>query len=100
MDRNDPVKSIIDDIQDRKEAKKNFFEKNEGQKEEYKTAINGIAGSKNGKYFLKVLINYIDLYGYKGSLEPRDMFVDKGKKSVYLEMIRPYLLESVRKEIE
>ncbi len=96
----DDIKNIVDRIQERKEAKADFFAKNKEKEEEYKKALNGMAGSANGKYFLKVLIEYIDLFGFKGSLEPRDMFVDKGKKQVYLGMIRPYLEESVRKDIE
>jgi len=98
---NDPVKSIVDRIQERKEkqAKKSFL--NEEQKKEYRIAINGLAKTKNGKYFLKSLLRYIDIFEVEGekSLEPRDMFVDKGKRK-YLEAIRPYLKSDIRKDIE
>jgi hypothetical protein len=69
-------------------------------KADYILALNGMAKSEYGKHFLKTLVSYLNLHEFRGSLEPRDMFLERGKKQVYLELIRPYLETEVRKEIE
>jgi len=94
------ISDIMDRMQEKKKKQEIFFEKNEELKEDYIRALNGVASTPNGKHFLKTLVNYLNLHEFKGSLEPRDMFLERGKKQVYLELIRPYLEPEVRKEIE
>jgi hypothetical protein len=96
----DNIQGLLDRFEQKNKQKEAFFAKNEELKEEYVKALNGMAGSDFGKYFLKVLVQYVDLFGFKEGMEARDMYMSKGKKQVYLEMIRPFLTKELRKEIE
>lgn len=96
----DNVENIIDKILDKKNNKKEFFDQNEKLKEDYSKALKGMAGSEFGNYFLKTLVNYIGLFEFKESQNHADMLMMRGKKQVYLELIRPYLTKTQRKEIE
>ena len=100
MSENKEANEILDRFKAKEKKNEDFLEKDAELKADYITALNGVVSTPNGKHFLKVLVNYLDLHNFKQSLEPRDMFLERGKKQVYLELIRPYLETEVRKEIE
>jgi len=100
MSESDVVSSIVDKIQAKKENIRQAKFKNKELEEEYNKAIKLLSNNKEFNLFLKTIVGNINLFSSRESLEPRDMFLSMGKKWVYLELIRPYLLTETRKEIE
>jgi len=96
----DDVKSIIDKIEANKQKKQDFWAKNEELKVEYQKALQGLAKDVNGEHFLKTLVSYTGLFDVKESPNHAEMLIKRGKKQVYLELIRPFLTKEQRKEIE
>lgn len=68
--------------------------------EEYKTALNGMAATPNGQYFLKFLTRYCGVFAFQSKLDPAKMVEENGMRRVYLEAIRPHLTHETRMEIE
>lgn len=67
---------------------------------EYKSALNGMAASRNGELFLKTLIKATGIFKDPQVLNPAGLIEDKGMRKVYLRLIRPYLDPSIRAKIE
>ena len=68
--------------------------------EEYADALNRIASSEDGKFFLKSLMIAL---GINKPLNYRDnlsLIKQTEQRNVYLEKIRPYLKHDVRKDLE
>ena len=90
-------KSTVENLQLSREQRKELEKLGAENLEEYKKALNIVAGSQAGKYFLKCLIK---------ALKPFDPINIKGdvdavvQRNVYLEKIRPYLNDDIRKELE
>jgi hypothetical protein len=68
--------------------------------EEYKKALNGMAGSEYGRFVLRKLIRYCGIHTFDTRPDPVKALEDNGKRKVYLELIRPYLDAEIRAEIE
>lgn len=65
--------------------------------EEYKKCLNIVASTEHGKFFLRSLIKGLKVFEpikIKGSVD------EVVQRNVYLEKIRPYLDDEVRKELE
>lgn len=67
--------------------------------EEYKRALNNSLGSEDGIFILRHLIKYMGVFS-EGSLDAVKLLDERGKKSVYLNMIRPYLDKDVLHKVE
>ncbi len=67
---------------------------------EYKTALNGMAASPNGQYFLKKLIRYCGIYSFDAKIDPAKLVADEARRKVYLELVRPFLEPETRNELE
>lgn len=68
--------------------------------DDYKAALDRIFDSPDGQYFAKYLLRFIGLYADPSALNPAGLIEDKGKRAVYLKMIRPYLSRDVIMKIE
>lgn len=91
---------VIDDIISMKESKQKKKELAQEKSKELKGIINKLASNDFGKEFIKLLLNYIEWGKPKTSLDGRQLLVQNGKEMVYLDLIRPYLTETNRKEVE
>jgi len=67
--------------------------------DEYKKALNGMAGSEYGIYFFRKMIRYCGIHAVKRT-DPTHMFEMGIKANVYNELVRPYLAPEIRAEIE
>jgi len=92
--------SIVDVMARRQEEREKANEIVIERIEDYKAALNNIFSSADGKYFAQYLLKFCGIFNDDIQLNPAKLVEDKGKKSVYLKMIRPYLEREVRKEIE
>lgn len=68
--------------------------------EDYKKAVKRLFNSADGRYFLKNLVRYIGIHSFDTQINPAKLIEDRGKKRVYLELIRPFLSGSIRAEVE
>ena len=68
--------------------------------EDYKNALNGMAATPNGQFVLKQLIRYCGVFAHDDVLNPAKLVEDRGKRSVYLKLIRPYLDKQTLIELE
>lgn len=67
---------------------------------EYKSALNGMAATPNGQYFLKKLIRYCGVYSYDHKIDPAMLVEKAALRKVYLELIRPFLEIETRNTLE
>lgn len=89
--------TTVENLKKSREQRKNLEKIGAEKLDDYAKALNAVAGSKNGKFFLKSLIGSLGVFepiNTKGSVD------DIVKRNVYLEKIRPYLSEENRKELE
>lgn len=91
---------IIDEILLMKKNKNDSKEMTEKELNTMKSVINGVAQTEYGKYLLKAILKYIEWGKSKKSLDGRVLLIQNGKESVYLDLIRPFLSEENRKDIE
>lgn len=68
--------------------------------EDYKTALNRVAATNEGKLLLKYMVRFAGLFSDPPQLNPAQLIEDRGRRAYYLKMIRPYLEKKFRKEIE
>lgn len=90
------IEKIINERQEQERLKEVLGER----REEYKQALNGMASTPNGQYFLKVLLNYCGVFSYQNKLDPAKLVEDNGLRKVYLEAIRPFLTPENKEAIE
>lgn len=92
--------SIIDELARRQQEREKSEQVVIENIEEYKLALNRIFSMNEGKLMAKYLLRFIGLNQDRDDINPAKLIEDKGKKSVYLRMIRPYLAREIRAEIE
>lgn len=68
--------------------------------EEYRVVLNRLFSSPDGQYFLKKLIKYCGIYLFDNAPPDGRLAEEKGKRKVYLELIRPYLHTTVRQQVD
>ena len=93
------LNSVVDQILKDRAAKEENKALLAEEVEDYKKALNGIAGSEYGTFFFRKLIRYCGIHAVKRT-DPTHMFEMGIKANVYNELIRPYLEPEIRAEIE
>ena len=68
--------------------------------EEWKTCINSVASTPNGRMLLKSMLQYSGLLDAPALNNPNKMVTNTIKASFYLTWVRPYLKPEVRRELE
>lgn len=68
--------------------------------EEYTKALNGMANSPNGKLFMRKLVRYCGVFAFDQKIDPAKLVADEARRKVYLELVRPYLTNETRMELE
>jgi hypothetical protein len=71
----------------------------ENQKE-YQLAVNRVFSTNEGKLLAKYLLKHSGVFNDDEQLNPAKLIEDKGRRSYYLKLIRPYLDQKLRMEIE
>lgn len=83
--------SILNKMARDKEARNEHAAKFLERVEDYKTVVNRLFSTPDGLYFLNDLIDYCGINSFDKELNPAKLIEDRGKRKVFLEMIRPYL---------
>lgn len=68
--------------------------------EEYKQALNMVFSTNEGKLVMKYLLRHSGIFNDDAQLDAAKLVEGKGRKSVYLKMIRPFLDKQLRMELE
>jgi len=68
--------------------------------EEYKRALNIIAGSDNGIIVFKTLIKACGVFKSTKGLDGMQLVEANALKNLYLELFRPYLTPELKQELE
>lgn len=68
--------------------------------EEWKKALNRLASTSDGKYFLMMMVKITGIHAIRDTKNTVKMVEDAGAANFYLKWIRPYLDKSLRNEIE
>lgn len=90
----------VDELLNRMAGKKERQEFKIEELEEWKRCINGLAATPNGQLFLRSMIQFSGLFVPGNIRDTLGMVEDKCKAAFYLQWVRPYLDEQLRKEIE
>lgn len=93
----DIVKNTVDRIN---ENKRKNQELSEEVIEKYKLALNSVASTENGQYFLRCLANMIGAYMFNEHESAQDRIISSYRRDVYFCFIRKYLDKDVRKQLE
>lgn len=91
--------SIVDALLQHHEKQKQQEEVVIERIEDYKLALDRIFDSSDGQLFAKYLLKYTGVFHDK-PLNPAQLLEDKGRRGVYLKLIRPYLSKDVISKIE
>ena len=67
---------------------------------EWKTCINAVASTPNGRMLLRSMIQFSGIMDAPALNNPNRMVTNTIKGSFYLTWVRPYLTPEVRKELE
>lgn len=67
---------------------------------EYKAAVNRLFSSPDGLFFLNKLLRYSGLTSFDKTLNPAKLVEDRGRQSIWFELLRPYLDKSIRSELD
>ncbi len=89
----------MDDHDKRLENEEKLKEARKIQAVQLKKCLAGLAKSKNGKYLLDAICKHANVNAL-GSSVPAEMLLEKGRKELWLTLIRPNLTDDVRKDIE
>lgn len=84
---------------DRVKKKQELEEQLKKETELYKVALNRVANTEDGIIVLKAILAYCGIFKDQ-KLNAQDLLEEKGKRSVYLASIRPYLKRQARILIE
>jgi hypothetical protein len=68
--------------------------------EAHKAALNRLFSSPDGQYFLNKLLRYANLTSFDKVLNPAKLVEDRGRQSIWFELIRPYIDKSIRSELD
>ena len=90
----------VDDILKRLADKKERQEFKITELEEWTNCINRLASSPDGQLFIRSMIQFSGLYQPGNIRDTLGMVEDKCKAAFYLQWVRPYLQDQLRKEVE
>lgn len=100
-DATDKFFSTVERIQARRDGHDHVQDLLNEQRDEYARAVNALAASDNGRFVLRMIVKYCNLYHVpSGPINPSQMIEDQGKKKVYLDMIRPFIETALLNDIE
>lgn len=89
--------SFIEQIEARRKESEENKERAKALEAEYKIALNSCFSSAAGRIVLKRLVKFSGIF----SLAHSDhLLEDRGRKSVYLQAIRPYLDKEIINQVE
>lgn len=91
-----PAEALMAAALKRKEQKEFQIE----ELEEWKTCINGLAATPNGKMFLRSMIQFSGVNDAPELSNPQRMVTNTIKAAFYLRWVRPFIQPDLRKEIE
>lgn len=89
----------IEDILARREKAKEKETITQEEMAEYAEVVNKLFSTPEGKYFLNKMIKYCGIYSFDNRVDAVTLIEEKGRRGVYLSMIRPYLDQSILKEL-
>lgn len=92
--------SIVDAMAKREEERQKQQEVVIENIEEYRVALNRIFSMNEGKLLAKYLLRFCMVFNDDAQLNPAKLIEDKGKRAVYLKMIRPFLDRQIKQEVE
>ena len=90
----------IDKIEQLKKKDVEAKQRLEAEREEYKKACQAIFASEHGKFVLKHLIKYCGIFHFDNKPPDGNLAVEKGRRSVNLEALRPSLDATTLIEVE
>lgn len=96
MEKKSP-RTTVENLQKSKQQRKELEKVGAENLEEYERCLNMVASTEAGAFFLKSLIKSLGVFkpiNTKGSVD------DIVTRNVYLEKIRPFLDNEIRKELE
>lgn len=93
-------RSTIDKIEDQHKKDAENRAKMLEKQEEYRKALNRMASTPDGQYVLKQLIEFCGVFAFDNSAPDGRLAVEKGRRQVYLQAVRPFLDKSIIQEIE
>ena len=70
------------------------------EQEDYRNAINRLFASEDGKFFLNKMKRSCRLNSFDKDINPAKLIEDRGCRSVWFELIYPYLDKNILKELE
>ena len=68
--------------------------------DEYKACINRLFSTPDGQFFLNKLLRFAGLTSFDKVLNPAKLVEDRGRQSVWFDLLRPYLDKSIRRELD
>jgi hypothetical protein len=68
--------------------------------EDYKKVVNRLFSTPDGIYWLNKVLRYSGLTSFDKTLNPAKLVEDRGRQSIWFELIRPYLDKSIRSELD
>lgn len=93
-------RSKIDELFEKEVAKTKQQEVVIENIKEYQLAINRVFSTNEGKLMAEYMMKFMGLFFDSDQINPAELIKEKGKKSYYLKMIRPYLDKKIRMNIE
>jgi hypothetical protein len=94
------IDDIVKKLSDREENRKKQEEVIIERADEWKETINRLLSTEDGKLLAKYLIKFCRVFTPDNSSNQIELVENNGKRKVYLELIRPYLFNQTKKDIE
>ncbi len=94
------AQDTIEKMLSKKQEREKQFALLQHEVAEYQVILKKLLSTPEGKYFLKKLIKFSEIFSFDKEINPAKLVKDSGRKSVYLEMIRPYLDKKTIREVE
>ena len=97
MNDRKPPTSTVDNLKVSKEQREQLKAIGAEKIEEYAKALNAVASTPHGEFFLQSLIKSLKVFepiNIKGNVD------DIVQRNVYLQKIRPFLSDEIRRELE
>lgn len=93
------LRSTSDKLRAQKEEKRRREEITVEDVKKYKTALNAVIASPNGKYVFRALLRYMQFFEVPSENQLK-MIEENGMKRLYLKMIRQFLEPTIKAELE
>lgn len=94
------LRSVLEKVQERRDAAAKQELIAEENKEEWAKAANRVFASPDGQLFIKYLLRASGVFRVDTTRDMTKMLEDRGARNVYLGLIRPYLTPELRTQVE